>query len=193
VGAHQTQSDPAGLKQAREAPATLLHCAGRRAAIPRPFQLVASTIKKPSRSRTRPAQAHLGPPEPIWSQGAQAMEQSPPELPVAWPHHWITSPPARVTRPRRTRAASSMTRGKKNHHRRRRPGFARPPVPTAAMEGRGRRGGRPSAGWRRPRRPRGGGGERGEGVFFRVSRIVRFPRWRMFTVSFLAPLFLALL
>jgi hypothetical protein len=59
--AHQTQSDPAGPKQAREALATLLRCAGRRAVYLGPFQLVASTIQKPSSGRTQPTQARLGP------------------------------------------------------------------------------------------------------------------------------------
>jgi hypothetical protein len=124
-----------------------------------------------------------GPPKPIWARpspsgarGAQTLQggsRRPP--PRSWrpadptpQHHLHPAAPARSF-PRGTAAREregpdplSWARGKEGRRRRRRPGFARRPLPAAATEGRGRGRRRWPATGPNPHRPWGGKrGERG--------------------------------
>jgi hypothetical protein len=67
--AHQAPSGPAEPKWVRKAPAALLQYAGRRAAVPEPLPVIASTTRMLGHHRAQPARAYLGPPKPI---GARA-------------------------------------------------------------------------------------------------------------------------
>jgi hypothetical protein len=106
----------------------------------------------PNRCRTQPARAHLGPPEPIWGRGVQqgqadagslrsslAVGTAPPPASPSRAGPW--SPYEHRRQGGEGPDPPSQTRGMESHRRRRRPGFARRPLPAAAMGEGARRGG----------------------------------------------------